>query len=50
MGDGGRRRSEDEPGEKWDRCVADVIIKTGAESLSSGGAGEGICNDVSYFN
>ena len=21
--------SEDEPGEKWDRCIADAIIKTG---------------------
>ncbi|XP_064383848.1 MICOS complex subunit Mic10-like isoform X2 [Halichondria panicea] len=21
--------SEDEPGEKWDRCIADAIVKTG---------------------
>ena len=21
--------SEDEPGQKWDRCVADTILKTG---------------------
>ena len=21
--------SEDEPGEKWDRCIADTILKTG---------------------
>lgn len=23
--------SEDEPGLKWDRCVADMILKTGAK-------------------
>ena len=23
-------RSEEEPGQKWDRCVADIILKTGA--------------------
>lgn len=22
-------RSEDEPGEKWDRCIADSLLKTG---------------------
>lgn len=23
--------SEDEPGLKWDRCIADTILKTGAQ-------------------
>lgn len=25
--------SEDEPGEKWDRCIADTVIKTGMEAI-----------------
>ena len=36
-GDGGgeeRMRSEDELGLKWDRCVADTIIKTGEREIN----------------
>ena len=34
-------RSEDELGIKWDRCVADTIIKTGLMWGSGGGGGGG---------
>ena len=27
-----RTASEDEPGETWDRCIADSIIKTGIDA------------------
>ena len=37
-GEGKEVRSEDELGVKWDRCVADTIIKTGE---GEGGGREG---------
>lgn len=27
--------SEDEPGLKWDRCVADVMLKTGTQNRTN---------------
>lgn len=39
-GEGKEVRSEDELGVKWDRCVADTIIKTGEDSkMEEGGWG-----------
>lgn len=45
-GEGERVRSEDELGVKWDRCVADAIIKTGE------GVKEGVCvyRNHTHFN
>ena len=35
MADEGVLHSEDIPGEKWDRCVADTILKTGKKNLTT---------------